>query len=385
MLTALKNNRSLTFYQQTPVAHQSTISTSYSGGIGATTIAGTSFQTAATTTGYNTQLQNFLTDLNQKRASDASSLDLSKPNSNARNRGVQRAWEYERADVEMGGKGSADWTEEQQAEIRETGKVRGAEGHHQKNVADHPDQQADPDNIKFYKDRQTHLDEGHGGDWHNESDADTIDKNEMLKKTNSKRVWKNEIRGLGIAVAIGAGLGMTIGFVTTLAQSGVTPDSLKLALAEGAKGGLESGILAGMGYGIGRTIGEVASKAVAGVLENLGLTITDNISKMINMGVVGALTVVVFSAYQFIKLKRHGVATKNALIQVGKQALFSLSLLAVSIAAQGIWGGAAGIIVSVSVGIIMITYSVVDSVHQRHFAEKIRVYTIEKCYPSSVV
>lgn len=385
MLTTLKNNRSLTFYQQTPIAYERTVSTSYSGGIGATAIAGTSFQTATTTTGYNTQLQKFLTDLNQKRASDASTLDLSKPNSNARNRGVQRAWEYERADVEMGGKGSADWTEEQQAEIRETGKVRGAEGHHQKNVADHPDQQADPDNIKFYKDRQTHLDEGHGGDWHNESDADTIDKNEMLKKTNSKRVWKNEIRGLGIAVAIGAGLGMTIGFVTTLAQSGVTPDSLKLALAEGVKGGLESGLLAGVGYGIGRTIGEVASKAVAGVLENLGITITDNISKMINMGVVGALTVVVFSAYQFIKLKRHGVATKDALIQVGKQALFSLSLLAVSIAAQGIWGGAAGIIVSVSIGIIMITYSVADSVHQRHFAEKIRVYTIEKCYPSFAV
>lgn len=39
--------------------------------------------------------------------------------------------------------------------------------------------------------------------------------------------------------------------MTTLAQSGVTPDSLKLALAEGAKGGLESGLLAGVGYGIG--------------------------------------------------------------------------------------------------------------------------------------
>ena len=206
----------------------------------------------------------------------------------------------------------------------------------------------------------------------------------MLEKTNSKRVFKNELRGLGIAVAIGAGLGITVGFVTTLAQSGVTPDSLKLALAEGAKGGLESGFLAGVGYGIGRTIGEVASKAAAG-LENIGITITDNISKMINMGVVGALTVVVFSAYQFIKLKRNNVATKDALIQVGKQALFSLSLLAVSIAAQGIWGGAAGIIVSVSVGIIMITYSVADSIHQRHFAEEIRVYTIEKCCPSFIV
>lgn len=385
MLAAIKNNRSLSFYQQPAILHQSKISTFYTGGIGSVAISNTSFQTAATINGYNTQLQRFLTELNQKRASDASSWDLSKPNSNARNRGVQRAWEYERADVEMGGRGSADWTEEQQAEIRETGKVRGAEGHHQKNVADHPDQQANPDNIKFYKDRQTHLDEGHGGDWHNESDADTIDKNELLKKTNSKRVWKNEIRGLGIAVAIGAGLGMTIGFVATLAQSGITPDSLKSALAEGTKGGLESGLLAGVGYGIGRTIGEVASKAVAGALENLGVTITDNLSKMINMGVVGMLTVVVFSAYQFIKLKRHAVATKDALIQVGKQALFSLSLLAVSIAAQGIWSGAAGIIVSVSVGIIMITYSVADSVHQRHFAEKIRVYTIEKCYPLFIV
>ena len=50
MLTTLKNNRSLTFYQQTAVVHQSKISTSYSGGVGATAIAGTSFQTAATTT-----------------------------------------------------------------------------------------------------------------------------------------------------------------------------------------------------------------------------------------------------------------------------------------------------------------------------------------------
>lgn len=382
MLTAVKNNRSLTFYQQPSISHQSKISTSYSGGIGATSIAITSFQVATTATSYNTQLQNFLTDLNQKRFSDTSSLDLSNPNSAARNRGVQRAWEYEKADIDMGGKGSGDWTDKQRAEIRETGRVRGAEGHHQKNVADHPDQQANPDNIKFYKDRQTHLDEGHGGDWHNESDADFIDKNEMLKKTNAKRVWKNELRGLGIAVAIGAGIGMTIGFVTTLAQSGVTPDSLKLALAEGTKGSLESGLLSAAGYGMGRTIGEVASQAVTGVLENLGLTITENISKMINMGVVGALTIAVFSAYQFIKLICHGVATKDALIQVGKQALFSLSLLAVSIAVQGICGGAAGVIVSVSIGIIIISYSVVDLVHSRHFTEKIRVYTIEQCYPS---
>ena len=55
-------------------------------------------------------------------------------------------------------------------EIKETGKVRGAEGHHQKNVADHPEDQGDPDNIKFYKSRKEHLEKGHNGDFHNSSD-----------------------------------------------------------------------------------------------------------------------------------------------------------------------------------------------------------------------
>ena len=382
MLTAVKNHRSLTFYQPPSIARQSKRLTADPGGIGAVAIAETSFRTAATTSGYNTQLQGFLTKFSQERLSDASRLDLSKPSQNARNRGVQRAWEYERADIAMGGKGSADWTDAQRAEIRERGKVRGAEGHHQKNVADHPQQQADPDNIRFYKSKKTHLEEGHEGKWRNRSDAGSIDKNEMLRRTNSKRVWKNELQGLGIAVAIGAGTGLTIGFVTTLARLGVTPDAFKAALAEGAKMGAGSALLSATGYGLSRTIGEVASRAVEGVLENLGLEITDNISKMVNMGVVGTLTLAVFSTYQFVKLKCHGATTKDALIRVGKQALSSLSILAVSIAAQEIWGGAAGIIVSVGAGIILVSCSAVDFAHQRHVAEKIRVYAIENYYPS---
>lgn len=389
MLTAIKNNRSLSFYQQSSILHQSKISTSYAGGIGSVALSNISFQTAATTTSFNRQLNEFLAALNAERErlaeKVAQKLAEDPSYTGSRNAGVRLAWEYERADIEMGGKGSADWTEKQQTEIRETGKVRRAEGHHQKNVAAYPELQADPDNIKFYEDKKKHLEEGHDGDWKNESNKPCMDKNKMLQKTNQKRVFKNELRGLGIAIAVGTGLGLTIGFVTTLAQSGVTPDSLRLALAEGTKGGIESGILAGIGYGIGRTIGEVASKTVAGVLGNLGVAITDNISKMINMGVVGTLTIAVFSAYQFTKLKLNGIATKDALIHIGKQVLFSLSLLTVSIAAQGIWGGAAGIIVSVSVGIIIITYSVADLVHQRHFAEEVRVYTIEKCYPSFIV
>lgn len=385
MLSTIKNNRSLTFYQQQHTTTNSMITASHGGGIASALIADTSFYTGTATSGYKTQLQTFLTNLNAKRAADIINLDLTKANITARNRGVQRAWEYERADVEMGGNGSGNWDKAQRSEIKHTGKVRGAEGHHQRNVADHPEQQADPDNIKFYKDRQKHLKEGHNGDWHNESDAELIDKNKMLEKTNSKRVFRNELKGLGIAVAIGLGIGVTIEFVTTLAQSGITPDSLKYAATESVKAGAESGILSAVGYGIGRTIGETAAKALTGTIENFGIQITENISTMVNMGTIGTLTIAVFSVYQFIKLKCRGYATREAVLQIGKQALFSLSLLTVSVAAQGIWGGAAGIIVSVSIGVIMISYSVKNTVHQRRFSEKIRVYTIENCYPQFAV
>lgn len=377
MLTSLKNNRSLTFYQQTKTKYRS-VNSSYAGGVSAVPISGVSFTTMSTTNGYNAQFNEYLIKLNTLRARDAQRYNLSSPNQAARNMGVKRAWMYEKADIEMGGSGSANWSAEEKAQILKHDSVRGAEGHHQQNVSDHPEQQANPDNIKFYKTKDEHLQDGHDGNWDNESNKPLTDKNKMLEKSNSKRVFKNELKGLGLAVAIGSAVGLTIGFITTLAQSGITPDTLKLATIEGLKSGAESGMLSAVGYGIG----EVTSQAISGVLKNTGITIAENISKMVNMVVVGALTIVVFSTYQFIKLKLKGVATREALIQTGKQALFSLSLLAVSIAVQGIWGGAAVIIVSVSIGFIMITYSIVDAVHQRHFAEKIRIYTIGKCYPS---
>lgn len=391
MLTAISQNRSLSFYQQTSPTFRHELRPAHTGGIISAGIADVTHSTTTTTTTFNNQLQGFLDRFNAARAADAQTLNLTEANNVARNRGVYRAWEYEKADVLMGGKGSANWNEQECQDIidnvsfdsqsQSRSGVRGAEGHHQKNVADHPSEQANPDNIKFYKTREEHLQEGHGGNFGNTTDAPMINKNKMLENTNSKRVFRNEIRGLGTAVAIGLGVGFTIGVITTLAQSGITPDSLKHAAAEGIKGGLESGLMSAAGYGIGRTIGQIASNALTGMLENIGVAVSDNISKMVNMGVVGTLTVIVFSAYQFITLRLQGMATKEALIQTGRQALFSLSLLAVSIAAQGLWGGPAGIIVSVSVGIILISYSVGDTIHQRHFSEKIRIYTIDKCKP----
>jgi hypothetical protein len=385
MLTTLKNNKSLTFFQQTSTK-KNNVNSIYAGGIGSISISNAVYVATTNTNASNAQLTNYLTSLNAERNRLAQKVAQGLAgNSNyqgARNDGVKLAWDYENADVNMGGKGSSNWDPSQCEEIKQTGRVRGAQGHHQKNVANHPHQQANPDNIKYYDNQKEHLKEGHDGDFRKESNKPMINKDKMLKNTNTKRVVKNELRGLGVAVAIGLGVGMTIGFIISLAQNGITPDSLKTAAVEGAKGGAEAGIMSAVGYGLGRTVGELASNAIEKTLESIGFTITENISKMINMGVVGGLTIAVFSVYQFVKLKRQGVDTRSALLQTGKQALFSLSLLAVSIAAQGLWGGPAGIIVSVSVGIIMISYAVTTTVHQRHFAETVRVYMIDKCYPA---
>ena len=78
------------------------------------------------------------------------------------------------------------------------------------------------------------------------------------------------------------------------------------------------------------------------------------------------------------KLIYRGECLKSAAIQVGKQALFSLSLLAISIAAQGMWGGPAGIIVSIGTGIVIVSYTIADAVHQRTFAEECHIKTIEE-------
>lgn len=391
MIAEIKKNRSLTFYQPLCGITTNNASDIALGGISAGSISATVSDVSMVTTQFNTQHSEFASYFSQVRNYDLQTLDLTQANSAARSRGVYRAWEYEKADILMGGSGTENWTLEEQQDILEKvilgnqkdsrSGLRGTEGHHQKNVADHPEQQANPDNIKFYRTREEHLEKGHKGDWHNESDAPMLDKDKMLKKTNMKRVMKNELEGIGLAAAIGVGIGFTIGFAVSLAQNGISPDSVKYAFAEGGKMSVETGLQSVITYGVGRTIGQVAVKATEGVLANLGIEITKNVSKMCNMGIVGTLSIMMFSSYQFYKLKRNGIATKEALINVGKQTLFSLSLLAVSIAAQGIWGGPAGIIVSVSTGIILIAYTVVDISYQRLISETVRSYMIDKCKP----
>ena len=343
------------------------------------------FSTISTTNSFNIQCREFtenLRELSQRyNAKVRQAVALDSTYKSSRSQGVKLAWKYEKADVEMGGNGTANWNESQKQEILERGSVRGAEGHHQRNVAAHPEDQADPDNIKFYKSRKEHLEEGHHGDFHNESDAPPIDKEAKLEHTNRTRVIRNELKGAGIAAVIGFISGASIGFIVTIAQNGISPDSLKDAAINGGKAGLE-GAAFGLVNHIGtRLIGDIATNAMTGLLSNFGIEITENITKACNIGVVGSIAIVTFSVYQFVRFKRNGVTTKDALHTVGKSALISVASLGATIVVQAAFGGPAALAVSIGIGAVALSYSMYNVYHDKKLMSKIHCFTINKSYP----
>lgn len=94
---------------------------------------------------------------------------------------VRAAWQKEQELVSEG-KGTRDWTSEQQKEILEFGKAyyhsedpddandgKAFEGHHMKSAETYPEYQGDPENIQFLS-RPEHL-EAHGGDYRNSTNG----------------------------------------------------------------------------------------------------------------------------------------------------------------------------------------------------------------------
>ena len=207
-----------------------------------------------------------------------------------------------------------------------------------------------------------------------------------VKQKVSKAIVKEKIAGIGIATAIGLATGFTIGFIATLAQSGINPSSIKYALISGAKASAESGAVSAVSSTLGVSIGSVASKALAdSIITRLGVGVAETtlkkISDMCNLGVVGAITIVALSVYEFVKLKHMGFSTKESLIRTGKSAALSASILVLSVVAQGIWGGPAGVVVSVVAGIIMTGVTIITIIHDKQLMEQITMHTIRLSQP----
>ena len=348
------------------------------------------FNVMQVTENYNSNYQAHLNRLTKMKITSQRNLEANlaiDPNFTSkyyRDRGRDLAWEYEQADVKMGGKGSINWNREQRIELLRSGKVRGYVGHHQKNVANQPQHPANPDNIRIIADKD-HLPIGHKGDFRKPTDDPFIDKDKMLKHTNRKRVRGNELKGVGIAAVIGFATGASIGFIVTLAQNGLSPESFKLAAIEGGKVGLEGMAFGVIGHIASRTIGEMATNAMTGLLANMGMELTENLMKACNTGIVGSIIIVTSSIYQFVRLKKAGCSTQECLSRVGKQCLISIGSLAVTLIVQANYGGPAAIAVGVGISAVMLGYSMYRAYHNKALAEEIQDYIIRKSYPSNII
>ena len=79
---------------------------------------------------------------------------------------VEKAWRQEQQLVKRTGQGTNNWTAAEKAELLQTGRVSGYEGHHINSVKGHPGLAGDASNVKFVRGRAGNLAE-HGGNFRN--------------------------------------------------------------------------------------------------------------------------------------------------------------------------------------------------------------------------
>ncbi len=371
MLADIKNRKSLAFYDSLPEPDgtqmvNSSVNPSVAGNMAA--------QTGRNVYIYNQEYQTALKSLNLERArlADKVTKGLERDISyrGARGDGVSLAWKYEKADVQMGGTGSSGWNRAERDEIMARGRVGGAEGHHQKNVSGHLEEQANPDNIKFYKSKEEHLQQGHQGKWHNETDAPLIDKNEMLQNTNQKRVVKQELCGLGKATVIGLGIGFSLSFIAEVAKSDFSAEAIESALVKGSIGGIESAAIVAAGYGMGLL--------TSNLMQNVGVNLASKAGQLLNGTAVGMLSILVVSTYQLADMQMEGNLDAEALGQIGYHAACSVSVLAVSMIAQSWFGGPAGILASTAAGAVLYLADAAKTRKEKHMQECLREFAIEQ-------
>jgi len=82
-----------------------------------------------------------------------------------RRRAINNAWKNEKAHV-RNGRGTRDWTQEEQRQIITTGSAKDYHGHHMKSVKDYPQHATNPDNIQFLNSTE-HIKGAHRGDTQN--------------------------------------------------------------------------------------------------------------------------------------------------------------------------------------------------------------------------
>lgn len=152
-----------------------------------------------------------------------------------RHKAVETAMKYEIENAKMGGKGDLGETRRERMKLIENGTLKGCEGHHINSVQSNPTEQSNPNNIKFYKNRKEHLEKGHNGDFRNPSSGKMVDRDKMLKDTNTRRVIKTKVTGGAAAGCIGVIEGVCLSVWAECNRNGVSLKSVKKGIKKSWK------------------------------------------------------------------------------------------------------------------------------------------------------
>ena len=286
--------------------------------------------------------------------------------------GVKLAWEYEKLDFQLGGRGSEKWMSSHKEEILHEGKVVGAEGHHRQNVADHPVEQSNPNNIKFYKNKEDHLNQGHGGDFHNESDMPMVDRPKIVTKTRNKTIVKNELKGAGIAAIIGFGTAASMSMIIELSKNGVSYESLK----EASKLAIQNGAM-GAGFGaFSYAIYRGVEVAVDSVISKYAISLSEKGLKGVKGGIAGGLIILGSSTYSYIQMRNEGYSVQDSILETGKQATFPVATLAASLYFGGPIGAGIGAVSTLG----YMGYSLLVDYLDKKFMEELLIFQLEFFY-----
>lgn len=287
-----------------------------------------------------------------------------------RNAGVRTAWRYERESIKLGGRGSENWTRAERAQILQRKSLEGAEGHHLMNVNDHPDFMAEASNIKFYRNKDEHLQKGHGGDFHNESDMPFIDKDRMLIKDYNNGMLRREMYAAGAAAIAGFTISASITLMIELANKGLTVENLKGSLQTASIEGLKgagSGVLYYGGFRLG---GEAIERAIP--LMHLGPRAAELIKTQgAKMAILGGAIIIADSIWQTTKDINNGEDITVALQNTAQKQALPVALLALTV-----YNAPAGIIASIG----SIGYSVFTGYRDQQTLEKVHIHQMDFLY-----
>lgn len=181
---------------------------------------------------------------------------------------------------------------------------------------------------------------------------------------------RSELSGLGMAAAIGLGMGFTMTLVADLARVGLDSEKIGDVIFDSLTAGTETGAISAITYAAGR--------GATHLVQATGVNLLTAYGSMVNFAAVGFLSMSIVCVYQFAKLRMSGVDADEALDLTGRTALSSMTLLAVSLAAKGIWGGPAGIIVSTGAGLAFLAVETGITVHARALEKRIREFSVEE-------